>query len=431
MTSGDDFWVAPRHRTTGSRGSPDRSPFWRIGFPALLVLSTLLIIGLAWAGKKVVLQSTDGTHLTEIADPTQPGYRVTAESTPTLLLVQVDENGIANSLTVMSLTGEGAGGMIFIPLTTFLDLPDLGKLPLNKVAEHGADALQKGVEGVLRTGMAEVRIVSAQDWTELVTPVGSVQLDNPDAVTVPDVKGTAKVIFPKGKITLAPTDVATYLATTNPGENDLNRLVRHKAFWQAWLSQVGTSHDPGVVPGETKSGLGRFVRTLADDRVEFFPLPVEGGPIPGSDVIVYRPLPDQIEALVARLVPFPVGAPAGARLRVRILDGTGTLDRGVKAAPALVEGGGEIDQLGNADSFGVATTKLTYYDDSRRDEVDKLRAALGVGEVVKGADQSGVVDVTVILGTDFLNAPPRPQTSVTAVPSGTVTTTIVGVSGGK
>ena len=456
-STGDRFWVAARYGLGGSdSGTPSENqdplsvltdlvpvpppstpssrsrrptsstkrPFWRYGFPALIVLISVLILVLTYVGKRVVLQSTAGsTHLTDITDPTQPGYQAIAKPTSTLLLVQVDDNGIANGLTVLSLTGEGAGGLIFVPLTTYLELPDIGTKPLNKVAEKGINALQKGVEGVLAVGMGEVRIVTPQDLMGLVAPVGVLEIDNPDAVTQADEAGVRKVLFEKGPIPLSPSDVATYLATTNPGENDLNRLVRHETFWRAWLKKVGTSKDSGVVPGETQTGLGYFVRTLAADRVEMFPLPVEGSPIPGTHVIVYKPVDDQVRSLVARLVPFPIGAPLGARPRVRLLDATGKLDHGLAAAPLLVEGGGQIDQVGNATSFGAPTTQLLYYDDARRDAAEKLREAIGVGEVAKGTDQSGVVDVTVILGADFLNALQKGLTPVTTVQAGTATTT--------
>lgn len=407
------------------------SAFWRFGFPAIMVALTVAIPVLVTIGRKTILQSTDGRLLTEITDPSQPGYQAIATPTPTMLLVQTDAAGKPNGLTVMALTGDGAGGLVFVPMNTVLDLPDIGKIPLSKAYESGGiQGLQTAVEGVVGTGMSAVQVVGPQQWADLVGPVGPLTIENPDKVTVLDESGQEKVVFPTGTITVPASDVASYLGTTSPGESDLNRLVRHKAFWEAWLAKVGASTDANVVPGEVNSGLGMFVRKLATDRVQTFPLPVQGAGIPGSDAAVYFPVAEQVQSLVARLVPYPVGAPPGARPRIKILDGTGKLEHGLKAAPLLVEANGQIDQIGNATNFDVKTTTFEYYDDARRADVEKLQQELGVGQVVKATgDATHPVDVTITLGADFLAAPPRQLAPVSTAPSGNATTTVVGVTG--
>ncbi|MCU0269894.1 MAG: LCP family protein [Acidimicrobiales bacterium] len=383
--------------------------FWRFGFPVVMVLLTIGIPVLVYAGRRIILESNDGRLLTEITDPSQPGWEAITEPTPTLLLVQTDEAGTPSSLTVLTLSGEGSGGAVFVPMTTVLEVPGVGAVPLDAAYEYGGiEALQKAVEGVLGTGMQTTVVVGPAEWADLVEPVGPLTVDNPDDVAVPGADGVERVVFPKGEITLAPDEVGTYLATRNSGENDLNRLVRHQAFWESWLAAIAASDDPAAVPGETDSGLGRFVTTLAGDRTSYYPLPVQTAPIPGSTESLYLPVTDQVESLVARLVPFPIGAPPGARLRVRVLDGTGQLDHGLDATPLLVEGGGQIDQIGNATTFDFTTTQIVYNDESRRAEVDRLAEALGVGEVLRTEETGDVVDVTVILGADFVAAP-RPE----------------------
>ena len=138
------------------------------------------------------------------------------------------------------------------------------------------------------------------------------------------------------------------------------------------------------------------------------------------------PVQDDVQALVAQLIPFPVSPIPGARLRVRILDGTGTLSHGVNAAPLLVKGGGQIDAVGNAMRFDYATTQLVYHDDEQRAAVEKLRAALGVGELVKTERGNDNADVTVILGKDFAASPAASKSSVLTPPPPAVGTTIIG-----
>jgi hypothetical protein len=389
-------------------------PFWRWGFPAFIVVLALLVPVLVKVGQRTVLQSTDGRVLNQVTDPAAPGFQIITEPTPTLLLVQTDATGVANGLTVMSLTGEDSGGVIFIPMTTVLELAGIGNIPLDAAAARaGLEGLQKAVEGVLGVGMAEVAVVDPQGWADLVAPLGSLEVENPDDVKVAGPGGEKTILFPKGTITLTPADVPVYLETLSPGENDLNRLVRHQAFWEAWLRKVGTSDDPAVVPGESSSGLGRFVRELATDRVDMGPLPVKGASIPGSDLAVYLPVDEQVTSLVAKVVPFPIGAPPGARPRVRLLDGTGTLDHGLGAVGTVVAAGGQVDQIGNADAFGAAVTTFQYSDDARLPEVERLQAAFGVGEIVKMGSELPAIDVTVILGADYAAQPPPTLAPVT------------------
>jgi hypothetical protein len=152
----------------------------------------------------------------------------------------------------------------------------------------------------------------------------------------------------------------------------------------------------------------------------------------GSNEQLFQPVPDQLTALISKLIPFPTEASAGTRPKVRILDGTGKLSHGVSAAPALVRGGGQIVAVGNASSFNYGQTQLVYSDDSQKDAVDKLAASLGIGQVVKSDQQNNDVDVTVILGSDYSPTTAHGGDTVITTPPtniGTVTVTS-GVGGG-
>jgi hypothetical protein len=243
-------------------------------------------------------------------------------------------------------------------------------------------------------------------------------VSNPDDVLVAAPGGRSTVRFPKGPIELSAADVPAYLASRSPGERDLNRLVRHEALWRSWLEAVARTPGDDAVPGERDSGLGWFVRQLAQARIDAATLPVqvESEPTPGRER--YAPVIAQLRDALATAVPFPVGSP-GRRLRIRLLDGDGSLRHGVAAASALVRAGGQIDQIGNGRTFGAATTQLLYFDESRRADVDRVAAALGVGEVVKGTDNTATTDLIVTLGRDYAARQSAPAT--TAAPTGEAT----------
>jgi hypothetical protein len=216
-------------------------------------------------------------------------------------------------------------------------------------------------------------------------------VNSPDPVVDP----TGRVVFPQGTIQLAAADVAAYLSVQARNESDLARLVRVEAFWEAWLSAVGTA---GVtaLPLPSDQGLGLFVGTLGSEAVRFEILPVTPESGPGGDV--YLPIETEVTEVVGELVPFPRGAP-GMRPTVRVLDGTGELDHGVDAAVVLGASGAQVEVIGNATDFGVSSTEITYYDPAMADEAERLREALGVGAVSK-SDQKSAIDIMVVLGAD-------------------------------
>jgi hypothetical protein len=373
--------------------------WWRYGFPVSLVVLALAIPVLAWTGAQVVLGSSEGRVVNSITDPDAPGWEAIVDPTPVLVLAAADEGGALDSMTLLSLTGEGAGAVLQIPATTLVEVPGIGSIPLSVIyADKGLDGLRTSTQSLLGIGIPEIELVEPQGWARLVGPVSPVTISNPDPVTAPD--GSGAVIFPQASIDVPAADVWTFLSTRNPDESELARMVRIEAFWRAWLAKVGTDPDaPRTVPGETDSGIGRFVRRLAKDRAEVTTLPVAGESIDDRPDAAFRPL-DGARDVIARVVPFPAG-PEGVRARIAVFDGTGELDHGIDAAILLAAGGGQVDKIGNAPSFDVEVTRFVYYDDTPRSRVEALRDVLGVGQLVASDELNSAVDVTVVLGADY------------------------------
>jgi hypothetical protein len=162
----------------------------------------------------------------------------------------------------------------------------------------GVEALKPAIESVMGAGLDEIQVADAATWEELVGPVGSLTVANPDNVVY-----GGQTTFPKGSIDIPPSQIGAYLRTRNWSENDTNRLLRQEAFWRAWLAKVGTANTASAVPGETDSGIGRFVRTLATDQVDYQVLPVKLEPLPDAYAPVYVPIADDVTAIMARAIP--------------------------------------------------------------------------------------------------------------------------------
>lgn len=401
------------HGSVPLRGST-RDP-WRRWFAAAVVTILVVAVGLVWWGSEAILSGTGGNLLRTIDDPALPGFEALVEPTPVMAVIALDAEGALDAVSLLSLTGPSEGAVIVAgPRTLVPGAGEDRRTLADAWSVEGGAGVRQGLGEILNVAIGEDRVVEADQWAELVAPVAPLSIANTDDVTASP-PGGPTVRFPAGNIEVGADDVAAYLGASSAGESDLARLVRVERFWGAWITAVGERiAAPGVVPGEAETGLGRFVRALAGLQVELAALPVvpEAGPDGAEDL---RPAAPEIAVLVARLVPFPLGASPDSRLRVRILDGTGQLDNGLPAAPALVTAGAEVATVGNATRFDYSVTQFIVPPGVDTARVEQMRAGLGVGEIIASAESASAVDVTVVLGTDavtLLGGPFAPPTTV-------------------
>ena len=378
------------------RTRPRRSLWWRLGYPVALVLLVLAIPALVFAGLRIILDSTDGQLVRRVTDPAAPGYEAVLEPTPTELVVAVDPDGKLDSITIMSQTSDGVGGIMNVPAGTIVSL-STGELSLRYIYDtFGLEAFTSSLGSLLDLTFGGTQVIPAADWASLTAPAAPITVNSPDPVTGP----TGAVLFPKGSIELQPDQVWPYLSGRGARESDLARMVRLQAFWKGWFAAIA-GKGPSALTIPTDIGLGQFLSVLSADQVQYETLPVSVTTPDGAGNEQFRGTPEAMAAAVASIIPFPEGAP-GARPRLRVLDGTGQLDNGVSAAIVLAAAGAQIDVVGNARSFGQATTQFVYYDDVYAAEAQKLRDALGVGEVVRSEQTNSATDMTVVLGEDYV-----------------------------
>jgi hypothetical protein len=379
-----------------TRSRPPRSRWWRLGYPIALVVLVLAIPLLVYAGLRVILDSTDGQLVRRVTDPTAPGYEAVLEPTPTELVVAVTPDGKLDSATILALTSDGVGGVMTIPAGTIVP-SGYGPVSLRTVYNgFGAEAFQSNLGSLLDLTFSETRVVPAAEWATLTGPAAPITVTNPDPVAGPN----GAVVFPKGTIQLKADEVWPYISGKGARESDLARMVRLQAFWKGWFARIATL-GPSSVTLPADEGLGRFLVTMASDQVQYETLPVSATYPDAAGNEQFLSDPTAVAESVAAIIPFPEGAP-GARPRLRVLDGTGQLDNGVPAAIVLAAAGAQIDVVGNARTYGQATTQFIYYDDAYAAEAQKLRDALGVGEIVKSEQTNSATDMTVVLGEDYV-----------------------------
>lgn len=397
-------------RSTAGRTStaevrrPVKPAWWRrVGFALCTVALIAAIPVLGREGYRLVVRSTDGRSVTRTDDPTAPGYEEIVDSTPTMVLVQSNVDGSLASLTFVSLNSERGGTVMFLPKMAPMKQPAYGLGALGMVydaflprVDRAQDAVAHEVGILLNVGIDEVVPLDDRSIAQLIGPVGSIAVDNPDPVTLPD--GT---ILPVGNVTLAPEQVGPYLGHLGEGEDQLSQFVRQERVWRSWLNAVAASTDPGIVPGSRSQGVGRFVRALSSGTVKYLPLP--GAYDPGGIFV-----PDQaaMRAAVVDAVPVPDAPVPGARVVVRLLNGVEAGSPPPELIRRIVAADGAIAVMGNGPSFGRARTEIVYAVAAAEEAARTMLGVLGADHGTVRLDPSAPdnVDLTVILGRDVLDS---------------------------
>ncbi|MFP5255688.1 MAG: LytR C-terminal domain-containing protein [Acidimicrobiia bacterium] len=368
------------------RGQPTGR--WMVGFGAALAVCVLVAAGLVMVGVDTLRDSRTGRTVVT-AEPDEPGFEGFLEPTPTLAVRVVHDDALQAAYVLSLGAADVGGGVLLIPADTLVGTGDLGTLALAHAFGGGEENVRGAIEIVAAVGLDEMVTIDDARWAELVAPVAPIRLDNPDALDG----------FPAGPIELAPEEVGPFLAARGDGESAVAALVRHEVFWEAWLSQLAGAGE-AAVPGELGTGLGRFVRGLAAGPHQVRGLPVVEEPREdgGVDYAVDEAARSD---LVVTLVPYPRGTANAPRTLVRLLDGTGDPGHVGRVAPQVVASDSSIVVVGNADRFDYETTQIRYHRPEQRTAAERLRRALGAGEVIEDVRPIDSFDVTIVLGTDL------------------------------
>ena len=94
------------------------SRWWRLGFPAALVVLVLAVPPLVWAGVQVVLQSNHGRLISSTKDPSQPGWEAAVAPTSTAVVATVSATNDLSSVNLLALSTDGSGTIVFVPADT-------------------------------------------------------------------------------------------------------------------------------------------------------------------------------------------------------------------------------------------------------------------------------------------------------------------------
>jgi hypothetical protein len=379
-----------------------RRTFRRVGYASAMVVLVAAIPVLATIGYRALRDTTTGRRIDAQNDPNKPRYEANVLPTPVVLLAELGADNTLQGLTMLALGPNDTGGaVVFIPPSTVSQRAD-GTLDTlsNTFGTGDVAALEQATANLVGLSFDQTIVMNADQWQQFAAPVAPLTVDNPDRVAIRDAKGRTSTLFPAGRLQLSADQIASYMQVHNPSESDLAHLNRKQAVWSAWLEAIKAKASPGAVPGETTVGFGRYLLGLSKGAADIATLPVRPQSAPGASVETFVADPAGVQALMAQDVPLPTPANAGDRARVRLLSGVGPIGSPNVVAAKIVSGGGEITIIGNADRFDYPRTQIVYYEDQFAPAAQKLRDALGLGELSKSETPTDVEDVTVILGAD-------------------------------
>lgn len=400
--------IAKRHQIARQR----RKRIFGVATIVWIVIGGLIVAGLLF------FQTTrpnrqDAAPGEDATEPTQRTWLVmgTRESEPELG---------ASWLSVFSEDRESnEASIIYVPPTTYVEIPGFGQEVIGRALALGREPLQvSAASNMLEVQFDHFVKISDQSIQAFVEKIGGVTLEVTAPLTVEEA-GRVKTVFAQGLQNLNGQRAAEYLRFVDSGGDEISRGARHAGFWagtfdkfrgeargQEFEKIVGESVDlleTDAFKEELTSFLGRFVE-LGDEKLAFETLPVQSTGL-DTGTQYYRAERDAVERMVKRYLSGsrPAGAGAGGR-RVEILNGNGEPGVGQKVGDQLVPKGFRVVLNQNAKHFNYDVTQIVVYSNSKTALAlaKEVQEVLGVGEVVISKQRQTLVDVTIVVGKDYL-----------------------------
>jgi LytR cell envelope-related transcriptional attenuator len=308
-------------------------------------------------------------------------------------------------------TEHGRGTVLYVPAHTATEVPGRGLLPLaSAFSSGGARLLEVSTENLL--GITVDRSIELPDSVarELFAGVEPLSVDVPVEVRVSDGRDQARLLISAGVQELSAQQIVDLLYTGGLDSDDAELGSRHLAFWQAYLASgrlseddLETALDDAGLGARAEDGLVEALGSLGSLREadrDLIVLPVEQAGT--GDEQLFMVDAAQTRALLGSLLDPGVGD--DQQDRVQVLNGNGRPGVGAEVGERLVQGGFRVVLSGNARRLDYRKTLVITYDRSPEglDMAEQARDLLGVGEVQVAAQPQGIVNLTIVVGKDYL-----------------------------
>jgi len=333
-------------------------------------------------------------------------------------MVVLDQAGAPASMAIVVLSPDGRGGNVIpVPVSAAdavfnlaLEVEDV--LPLAETWElFGAEEFALQSSEVLGLASDFVEVVEADRLGELLGVFGSIELDVPDlSADVARVTGLA----PGVRVVLEPEEVARLLSTSSPQIPNREFVPLHSAIWEALAGRVG----PGIV---TASGDRAVLESLEVVLAQLVAGEV-GVRAPTFSVPEARANPRQVDAVIldvaelivifGQIAPANVAAPNPSfifRVESTFSEqqlapyGVNNADIARELVQILLFLQSNVISVYTSDEGAPPTTVgLVARDAAIETLAQNWSLVFGAIDLVPTAEVIAQVDVTVILGEDYL-----------------------------
>jgi len=388
---------------------------------SVLIVSIPVLVRLGWSH---AVSGEGAVTAAGGSDPEAPGYRAIVSPTPTLLVAHRAPDGTLAGVALLAAAGERGGAVVLVPTTLVVDADGARPRTLEAVfAAGGTEALRTELGRTIGVGFDRVVAADGRDWATALGSGTRVVVDNPDELL--DTDGSVR--FTPGKLTLTVADVERFLRLRSADEDERSRLYRNELMWEAILHTVATQP-----PAGGSDPLRSMLENVAGGDAEVTPLPVvaarndlvaklevasttqPSSSAPADASVAYVLDSQASDSLIATVVPFPISAFPGDRVRVRLLDGIGDAAATLGVSSMLVPAGAEITVFGNADRFDYRVSEVRFYDEAQRSRAEAMASALGVASAEFKPAADTTVDVEVVVGKDLAEPGAEPKASASS-----------------
>ena len=301
------------------------------------VVALIMVVGLSIVGLETLADSTAGRQARE---DDQPVVAQRLPFTSTALIGVADEDKRLTSLVVVVLESDGTGGSI-VQIPVAAD-PSSGNAdtvaPLDAILDvAGPIAFRESVERLTGLSFDLIEIVDQERFTQLITPLGDMDVNLPGAVLDASSDGT----WDRGPQLVTAPAAARLVTAVDPSLPAWGYEPVRSAVWEAIADRVGAgigSASPVPVDSDlpVPSSTDEFLDRLFAGPVQFRALqlrPVDDDEVDerldppyrdafGSDVTTAVVLLDRAEMLMVfgGIAPARLGAPIDAPI-FRVVNG--------------------------------------------------------------------------------------------------------------
>jgi len=336
-------------------------------------VATLVAVGLV-VGAWFLASRPPGSPSAEPSGSMQP---VAPVSDMVLLTVKAD-----SPFAAIVGTGKGRPSVVVaLPFNLLADLPGTGSGTVAASVRESSDFARAAVSNLLGAWIPHYAEMDMQMLSDVVEQQGGITLDLPRVVRVSD------VMMGPGPTVFSGPEVEAYLQEATSGERNARweqvlAVLFHEGFT---LPNDAVSDDPIAVRESLRSAKRAAV-------IEFPSTLSQGG---------YRVANDET---TQEMLASTFGVSGTLPVHVILLSG---LDRPVLATAAtvdLVPAGFRVVAYGEARGLHHQTTLVYAGSEESVPDARRIVEALGVGRVYTTKQQSGLADLRVVVGRDYLDS---------------------------